>query len=78
MWCTALWTVELFGGGSAGRNSIGISLRNCYIWVGRVVTAKAVCGLRGLIKEAILALEKVRPEAACITCCLEGIIERPK
>jgi hypothetical protein len=43
-----------------------------YSEVGRGVTAAAVCGLRGLIKEAVLALEKVRPEPAYITCCLRG------
>jgi hypothetical protein len=37
--------------------------------------AAAVSGLQGLMKEVVLALVKVRPEAACRTYCLEGIIE---
>jgi hypothetical protein len=37
--------------------------------------AAAVSGLQGLIKEMVLALVKVGPEAACRTCCLAGIIE---
>jgi hypothetical protein len=35
----------------------------------------AVSGLQGLTKELVLALVNVRPEAACRTCCLAGIIE---
>jgi hypothetical protein len=34
--------------------------------------------VQGLIKEAVLALKKVWPKATCKTCCLEGIIEKPK
>ncbi len=34
-----------------------------------------VSGLQGLIKGVVLALVKMRPEAACRTCCLEGSIE---
>ena len=34
-----------------------------------------VLGLQGLTKELVLALVKVRPEAACRTCCFAGIIE---
>ncbi len=37
--------------------------------------AVVVSGLQGLMKGVVLALEKVWPEAACRTCCLEGIIE---
>ncbi len=40
--------------------------------------AGVVSELYGIKKEEVLALEKVRPEAACRTCCFEGIIERPK
>jgi hypothetical protein len=29
------------------------------------------------MKEVVLALENVWPEAACRTCCFEGIIEKP-
>ena len=38
-------------------------------------TAAAVLGFQGLIKEMVLALVNVRPEAACRTCCFAGIIE---
>jgi hypothetical protein len=34
----------------------------------------AVSVLQGLMKEAVLVFKKVRPEAMCKTCCLEGII----
>jgi hypothetical protein len=34
-------------------------------------------GLQGLVKAMVLALENVQPEAACKTCCFEGIIEKP-
>jgi hypothetical protein len=37
-----------------------------------------VSELHGVTKEEVLALERVRPEAACRTCCFEGMIERPK
>jgi hypothetical protein len=37
--------------------------------------AAAVSGFQGLTKELVLALVKVRPEAACRTCCFAGIIE---
>ncbi len=37
-----------------------------------------VSELYSIKKEEVLALEKVRPEAACRTCCFEGIIVRPK
>ena len=40
--------------------------------------AATVSGLQGLMKEAVLALEKVQPKAACKTCCLEGMMEMPK
>ncbi len=29
------------------------------------------------MKEAVLALENVQPEALCKTCCFEGMMERP-
>jgi hypothetical protein len=71
-------TVKWFRSGSAGpRNSLGNSLRNCYTWDWRAATA-AVSKLQGLMKEAVLAFENVRPYAACETYCLEGSIERPK
>jgi hypothetical protein len=41
-------------------------------WGGRAATDS---GLQGLTKELVLALVKVRPEAACRTCCFAGIIE---
>ncbi len=56
-----------------GRSSDRNSLSSCCTWGGR--PAAAVSGLQGLIKEMVLALVKVRPEAACRTCCLAGIIE---
>jgi hypothetical protein len=31
----------------------------------------------GFNEEAILSLEKVRPEAVYKTCCIEGMMERP-
>jgi hypothetical protein len=37
----------------------------------------SVLGFQWLMKELILALVKVRPQDACRTCCLEGIIESP-
>ncbi len=37
----------------------------------------AVSVLQGVIKEAELALEKMRLEALCKTCCLVGMIKRP-
>jgi len=60
-----------------GRRSVGNSLSNYCTWGGRTATAATACGLHGLIKEEVLALEKVRPEAACKTSCLEGMIDRP-
>ncbi len=42
-------------------------------WDGRAATA--VSELQGPIKGVVLALVKVQPEAACRTCCLDGIIE---
>ncbi len=58
-----------------GRSSDGNSLNSCCTWGGRAVTAAAVSRLQGLIKEVVLALVKVCPEAACRTCCLAGIIK---
>ncbi len=51
---------------------------NAVEWLGggrRWDAAATVSGLQGLIKGVVLALVKVRPEAACRTCCLDGIIE---
>ncbi len=62
------------GGAALGRSSDGNSSSSC-TWGGRAATAAAVSGLQGLIKEMVLALVNVRPEAACRTCCLAGIIE---
>jgi hypothetical protein len=43
-----------------------------------VSLAAAVSELHGVTKDEVLALEKVRPEAACRTGCFEGITKRPK
>jgi hypothetical protein len=63
------------GGAALGRSSDGNSLGSCCTWGERAATAVEVLGLQGLIKEMVLALVNVRPEAACRTCCLAGIIE---
>jgi hypothetical protein len=39
------------------------------------VAVAAVSGFKGLMKEVVLAWEKVQPEAKCRTCCFEGNIE---
>jgi len=58
-----------------GRGGDRNSSSNFCSWGGRAATAAAVSGLQGLIKGVVLALVKVRPEATCRTCCLDGIIE---
>jgi hypothetical protein len=58
-----------------GRGGDGNSSSSFYTWGGRAATAAAVSGLQGLIKGVVLALVKVRPKAACRTCCWDGIIE---
>ncbi len=63
-------TVERFGGAVPGRSSDENSLRSFCICGGSAATAAAVLGFQGLMKEVVLALENVRPEAACRTCCM--------
>ncbi len=68
--------LEQFGDGAAiGHSSDGNSLSSCYNCGESAETAAAVSGLQGLMKEVVLAFKKVQPEAACRTCCFEGIIE---
>jgi hypothetical protein len=54
---------------------LGNSSSSCCTCGGRAATAAVVSELQGLIKGVVLALVKVRPEAPCRTCCLDGIIE---
>jgi hypothetical protein len=59
-----------------GRGGDGNSSSSFCTWGGRAATTAAVSELQGLIKGVVLALVKVQPEAACRTCCLDGIIDR--
>ncbi len=70
-------TVERFGGAVLGRISDGNSSRSCCTCGGSAVAVAAVSGFQGLMKEVVFAFVNVRPEAACRTCCIEGIIEKP-
>jgi hypothetical protein len=72
-------TVERLGGGQLlGAAATGICQEVFEPVVhGSVATEAAVSGFQGLMKEVVLALGDVWPEAVCRTCCFEGIIEKP-